>query len=196
MSNEVEMHSVEKEENQDNKKSGRSEMREFLSLMMYVAGVILLAIVLNKFVIQKVEVDGPSMNTTLKTGQQLLVEKVTYYFTDPKQGDIVVFTPPGYEDDTLYIKRVVGRPGDTVQVKDGYLYVNGEKYEDPQWTEPILNAGVAEDEVTVGEDEYFVVGDNRNNSSDSRDFGVVDKDRIMGKAVLRIWPIKKFGILH
>lgn len=190
MSKEIETQSVKQDVNQEN-----STMKEFFSLMVYVAGVIILAIVLNKFIIQKVEVDGPSMNTTLKTGQQLLVEKVTYYFSDPKQGDIVVFDSP-IEEDSLYIKRVIGVPGDKVQVKDGRIYLNGEEYEDPQWTEPILKAGVAEDEVTVGENEYFVVGDNRNDSSDSRDFGVISKDSIMGEAVLRIWPLNKFGVLH
>ena len=184
------------EQEDDKKKSEKSQMREFFSLILYVAGVVLLSIVLNKFVIQKVEVDGPSMNTTLKTGQQLMVQKVSYHFTDPKRGDIVVFQPPGYEDDTLYIKRVIGVPGDRVQIIDGYIYLNGKKYDDPQWREEILDPGIAEEEVTVGEGEYFVVGDNRNDSTDSREFGAVEKSRIMGEAVLRIWPLKKFGLLE
>ena len=184
------------EQQEGNKKSEKSQMREFFSLILYVAGVVLLSIVLNKFVIQKVEVDGPSMNTTLKTGQQLMVQKVSYHFTDPKRGDIVVFQPPGYEDDTLYIKRVIGVPGDRVQIIDGYIYLNGKKYDDPQWREEILDPGIAEEEVTVGEGEYFVVGDNRNDSTDSREFGAVEKSRIMGEAVLRIWPLKKFGLLE
>ena len=194
MNEQAEMKLAEQED--DKKKSEKSQMREFFSLILYVAGVVLLSIVLNKFVIQKVEVDGPSMNMTLKTGQQLMVQKVSYHFTNPKRGDIVVFKPPGYEDDTLYIKRVIGVPGDRVQIIDGYIYLNGEKYDDPQWTEEILDPGIAEEEVTVGEGEYFVVGDNRNDSMDSRDFGAVDKSRIMGEAVLRIWPLKKFGLLE
>ena len=184
------------EQQEGKKKSEKRQMREFFSLILYVAGVVLLSIVLNKFVIQKVEVDGPSMNTTLKTGQQLMVQKVSYHFTDPKRGDIVVFQPPGYEDDTLYIKRVIGVPGDRVQIIDGYIYLNGKKYDDPQWREEILDPGIAEEEVTVGEGEYFVVGDNRNDSTDSREFGAVEKSRIMGEAVLRIWPLKKFGLLE
>lgn len=183
---------IDLEENQPK----TSQIREFINLMLYVGSIIIIALLLNKFVIQKVEVDGPSMNTTLKTGQHLIVEKVTYYFNDPKREDIVVFTPPGYDDDTLYIKRVIGLPGDKVQVKDGYLYVNGKKYDDKHWTEEILDPGVAEEEVTVGENEYFVVGDNRNNSTDSREFGTVNKSSIMGKAVLRIWPFDKFGTLN
>ena len=194
MNEQAEMKLAEQED--DKKKSEKSQMREFFSLILYVAGVVLLSIVLNKFVIQKVEVDGPSMNMTLKTGQQLMVQKVSYHFTNPKRGDIVVFKPPGYEDDTLYIKRVIGVPGDRVQIIDGYIYLNGEKYDDPQWTEEILDPGIAEEEVTVGEGEYFVVGDNRNDSMDSRDFGAVDKSRIMGEAVLRIWPLNKFGLLE
>ena len=184
------------EQQEGKKKSEKSQMREFFSLILYVAGVVLLSIVLNKFVIQKVEVDGPSMNTTLKTGQQLMVQKVSYHFTDPKRGDIVVFQPPGYEDDTLYIKRVIGVPGDRVQIIDGYIYLNGKKYDDPQWREEILDPGIAEEEVTVGEGEYFVVGDNRNDSTDSREFGAVEKSRIMGEAVLRIWPLNKVGLLE
>lgn len=194
MNEQAEMKLAEQED--DKKKSEKSQMREFFSLILYVAGVVLLSIVLNKFVIQKVEVDGPSMNTTLKTGQQLMVQKVSYHFTDPKRGDIVVFQPPGYEDDTLYIKRVIGVPGDRVQIIDGYIYLNGKKYDDPQWREEILDPGIAEEEVTVGEGEYFVVGDNRNDSTDSREFGAVEKSRIMGEAVLRIWPLKKFGLLE
>ncbi|MDO5294824.1 MAG: signal peptidase I [bacterium] len=173
----------------------RSEMKEFINLLLYIVGVIIIALLLNKFVIQKVEVDGPSMNTTLKTGQHLIVEKVTYYFKDPKRSDIVVFTPPGYDDDTLYIKRVIGLPGDKIQIIDGYIYLNGSQYDDKQWMEEILDPGVAEEEITVGEDEYFVVGDNRNDSTDSREFGTIQKSSIMGKAVLRIWPLNKFGTL-
>ncbi len=184
--------------NQDeksNRSSERSQIREVVNLVVYVASIIVIAILLNKFVIQKVEVDGPSMNTTLKTGQHLIVEKVTYYFRDPKREEIVVFTPPGYEDDTLYIKRVIGVPGDKIQIIDGAIYLNGEKYDDKHWTEEILDPGIADEEITVGEDEYFVVGDNRNDSTDSREFGTIKKSSIMGKAVLRVWPFSKFGPL-
>lgn len=142
----------------------------------------------------KVTVVGNSMEDTLVDGSQVLVNRFTYNLTDPKSGDVIVFLPNGNEKSHYYIKRVVGVPGDKVQIIDGVLYVNGELF-DEQDTEAIKNAGLAEEEITVGEDEYFVLGDNRNSSEDSRyaNIGNIKKEYITGKAWFVIKPFSKMG---
>lgn len=184
----------QKKENVTEKKE-KNTMREMINLILYIGVVIIAAILLNKFVIQKVQVDGVSMRPSLENEEQLILEKVSYYFTDPDRYDIVVFNPPGYTKKTLYIKRIIGVPGDTVQVKDGCVYINDELLDESYGLEEMYDAGLASDSIVVGEDQYFVLGDNRNNSEDSRDLGLISKDRIVGKAVLRLWPLNKFGLL-
>lgn len=142
----------------------------------------------------KVTVVGNSMENNLMDGSQVLVNRFTYNLTDPKSGDVIVFLPNGNEKSHYYIKRVVGVPGDKVQIINGVLYVNGELF-DEQDTEVIKNAGLAEEEITVGEDEYFVLGDNRNSSEDSRyaNIGNIKKEYITGKAWFVIKPFSKMG---
>lgn len=172
-----------------------STTRDIINLVLYIGVVIITAILLNHFVIQKVEVSGHSMDTTLKEEQQLILEKVTYYFNEPERYDIVVFNPPNFDSDSLYIKRIIGLPGETVQIIDGKVYINGTELLESYAKEEILDPGIATDPVTVGENEYFVMGDNRNASSDSREFGVISRDSIHGRAVLRVWPLSDFGLL-
>ena len=107
------------------------------------------------------------MESTVSDGSQILVNRFIYNVKSPKSGDVIVFLPNGNEKSHYYVKRVIGVPGDKVQIKSGLLYVNGELY-DTEDTDTIKTAGVAEEEITVGEDEYFVLGDNRNSSEDSR----------------------------
>lgn len=142
----------------------------------------------------KVTVVGNSMENTLVDGSQVLVNRFTYNLTDPKSGDVIVFLPNGNEKSHYYIKRVVGVPGDKVQIIDGVLYVNGELF-DEQDTDAIKNAGLAEEEITVDEDEFFVLGDNRNSSEDSRyaNIGNIKKEYITGKAWFVIKPFSKMG---
>lgn len=183
------------EENKELEKSD-SWMKEIINMVLYIGIVIGLAILLNKFVIQKVEVDGHSMDYTLADEQQLILEKVSYYFKDPERFDIIVFHPEGMSSETLYIKRIIGLPGETIQIIDGKVYINGEVLEDPYAREAMYEAGIAEEPVHIGENQYFVLGDNRNGSQDSREIGLVEKDSISGRAVLRLWPINKFGLLN
>lgn len=131
----------------------------------------------------KVTVSGNSMEPAVSDGDSILVNRLIYALSDPKAGDVVVFLPNGNEKSHYYVKRVVAVPGDTVRIIDGVLYVNGEMY-DEEDTEAIVSAGLAEEEITVGEDEYFVLGDNRNSSEDSRyaNIGNVNKGYISGKA--------------
>lgn len=173
-----------------------SWVREILSTAAYLLLVVALTFLFVQFVGQRTHVNGDSMNVTLEDGDNLIVDKLSYRFTDPKRFDIVVF-PYQYQEKTYYIKRIIGMPGETVQVMDGMIFIDGEMLNETYGKETMQYAGVASDPVTLGEDEYFVLGDNRNNSSDSRDpsVGNIKKDQIIGKAFIRIWPLNKIGIL-
>lgn len=132
-------------------------------IILTIAAVIILV----SFFGFRVSVVGPSMAPTLENGEKILVNRFIYKLFDPKQNDLVVFLPNGNEKSHYYIKRVIGVPGDTVQIKDGAVYVNGEAFVEEVNVSAIENALLAEEEITVGEDEYFLLGDNRNNSEDS-----------------------------
>ncbi len=136
------------------------------------------------------------MAPTLRDGDNLVVEKLSYRFRNPGRYDVVVF-PFKYQEDTYYIKRVIGLPGETVQIQDGVIYVNGRSLNDEYGKEPIKNGGLASEAITLGEDEYFVLGDNRNNSADSREpsIGNISREDIIGRAILRIWPVADFCFL-
>ena len=171
--------------------------REIISTVLYLLAVVALTFLFVQFVGQRTHVNGDSMNATLEDGDNLIVDKISYRFKDPERFDIIVF-PYQYQENTYYIKRIIGMPGETVQVKDGMIYIDGEVLEESYGKEVMNHAGVAADPITLGEDEYFVLGDNRNNSSDSRDpsVGNIPEDQIVGKAFIRIWPLGKFGILR
>ena len=138
------------------------------------------------------------MEPQLRHEDNLIVDKITYRFREPERFDIIVF-PFEYEDNTFYIKRIIGLPGETVQIdRDGNIFINGEILEEGYGKEVIQEPGRAYEPITLGEDEYFVLGDNRNNSSDSRDMSVgnVRRDKIIGRAWLRIWPFDRFGFIR
>ena len=149
------------------------------------------------YVLQKTIVDGPSMEDTLHNGEHLLVEKISYHFDELKRFDIIVFYPYGRDNEEYYVKRIIGLPGETIQIKGSDIYINNEKLDEDFGKEPITLAGIAEEPLTLGDDEYFVMGDNREVSFDSRyeEVGPVSKENIGGRAILRIWPLNKFGLL-
>lgn len=149
------------------------------------------------YVVQRTIVDGPSMEDTLHSGEQLIVEKISYHFDQLKRFDIILFYPHGRENDEYYVKRIIGLPGETVQIKGSDIYINGKILKENYGKEPITYAGIAEEPITLGADEYFVLGDNREVSLDSRyeEVGPVSRENIGGRAILRIWPINKFGLL-
>lgn len=174
-----------------------SVMRELLGWLFYILIIIGLTYLIITYVGQRTRVSGSSMETTLSDGDNLIVDKISYRFQDPKRFDIVVF-PYKYEENTYYIKRIIGIPGDTVQVKDGYTYINGEQLaSDIYGAEVMIEAGTASEPVTLGEDEYFVLGDNRNHSLDSRDpsVGILKREDLIGKAWVRIYPFDKMGVI-
>ena len=174
-------------------------MKEAVSTLLYLLAVLCLTWLVIQFVGQRTEVDGSSMEPTLSHGDNLIVDKISYRFRDPERFDIIVF-PFRYKENTYYIKRIIGLPGETVQIDEqGNIYIDGEKLEESYGREIIKpeNIGIAAEPVTLGEDEYFVMGDNRNNSTDSRTevVGNIRRDEIIGRAWVRVWPVSKFGVL-
>ena len=175
-----------------------SILRELGGWILYILIIIGLTYLIITFVGQRTRVSGSSMETTLHNGDNLIVDKLSYRFRDPKRYDIIVF-PYKYEENTYYIKRITGMPGETLQIKDGYVYIDGEQLtSDIYGNELIEDPQTAEDPVTLGEDEYFVMGDNRNHSMDSRDpsVGVLKKSDLMGRAWVRIYPFNNVGVIR
>ena len=175
-------------------------MRELLNTAIYLLCVLGAVWLVITFVGQRTEVEGASMENTLHNGDNLIVDKLSYRFHDPERFDIIVF-PFQYKENTYYIKRIIGLPGETVQIMDdGSIYINGEKLEENYGMEVIKpeTIGRAAEPIELGDDEYFVMGDNRNNSSDSRTdmVGNIKRENIIGKAWLRIWPVSDFGVLQ
>lgn len=181
---------------EDFEEKERGVLHEILSFLIYVAVVVGATFLIIHFVGQRTYVSGSSMENTLSDGDNLIVDKITYRFSDPQRFDIIVF-PFRYEDHVYYIKRIIGLPGETVQITDGDIYIDGEILQESYGREVIKDSGLASEPIVLGEDEYFVLGDNRNDSTDSRDpsVGVIHRDEIIGRAWLRIWPLDKFGVL-
>ncbi len=172
-------------------------LKDLLGMSLYLLGILILTFLVIQYVGQRTVVQGTSMETTLMNGDNLIVDKLTYRFHEPKRFDIVVF-PYQQGKDTYYIKRVIGLPGDSVYIDEvGDIYINDEKLLEGYGKEVILDPGMAADTIFLGADEYFVLGDNRNASADSRDpsVGVIKRDRIIGRAWFRIYPFHSFGFI-
>lgn len=174
----------------------RSIIRELFGWIVYILIIVGLTYLIITFVGQRTRVSGSSMETTLSDGDNLIVDKISYRFGEPKRYEIIVF-PYQYEENTYYIKRIIGLPGETVQVMDGDVYINGQKLDENYGNEAMQDPGIAGEPITLGEDEYFVLGDNRNHSADSRDdsVGVLHRKDLLGRAWIRIWPFNKFGVI-
>ena len=172
-------------------------VKEIISTILYILVVLLGTYLLITFVGQRTSVSGSSMEPTLSNNDQLILDKISYRFSEPQRFDIIVF-PFQYAENTFYVKRIIGLPGETVQIDlQGNIYINGQILNEDYGKETINFAGLAVEPITLGDDEYFVMGDNRNNSSDSRDpsVGNIRRSNIIGKAWVRIWPLNKFGVL-
>lgn len=169
--------------------------KEILSWIACFVIAIAAALFIVTFIGQRVEVDGQSMEDTLQDKDNLICDKISYRFSDPERFDIVII----YPDDTKqkrWIKRIIGLPGEEVRIdEEGNIYINGEILEEDYGKEVIQDAGLASQTIKLGEDEYWVMGDNRNHSSDSRVIGPVPRSRILGKAFIRIYPFSKFGLI-
>lgn len=197
----------------------KSTLGAIVELVAIVAFAVGLALLIQAFVVKPFQIPSGSMIPTLKVGQRVLVERVGYHFGDPEIGDIVVFNPPegagdiarcGIEprppeqacsepvdqaDDTNFIKRVVATPGDTLRVEDGKAIVNGEPIDD-DYARPCGGSPICDlpEEITIPPDHYFMMGDNRGSSKDSREWGPVPDDWIIGQAFATYWPIDRIGL--
>ena len=171
-------------------------IKELSGWLLYIVLIIAFTWCVVTFVGQRTEGSGSSMETSLSDKDQLIVDKMTYRFRDPKRYEIVVF-PYQYQENTYYIKRIIGLPGETVQILSGMVYIDGMRLDEHYGNEIMENPGIAEEPLTLGEDEYFVLGDNRNNSSDSRasDVGLIHRKDLIGRAWIRVWPLSQIGVI-
>lgn len=171
----------------------RGFLREALETIVLVAAIYALVNLASvRFI-----VEGPSMQPNFETGQVLVVSRVNYLLGDPQRGEIIVFNPPGQSpEDPPYIKRVIGLPGETVEIRDTNVYINGVKLEEPYINEPCSEDRCPDKTWELGANEYFMMGDNRNHSSDSRVFSTpVTRDRIIGEALIRYWPPEDWALV-
>lgn len=165
-------------------------LREIIDTILFVVIIFTLVNLLSsRFV-----VDGISMQPTFETGQYILVSRANYLFAEPQRGDIVVFHYPANPDQD-YIKRLIGVPGDTIELRNQQVYVNGVQLNEPYINEPCEARNCPDRSWTLGTDEFFLMGDNRNHSSDSRSFGGVNRQFIVGEALVRYFPIQDIGVV-
>ena len=162
-----------------------------------VASVLVLAVFVVLFFCHRVTVAGQSMEPTLAASDVVLVNRVTYHFDDPSRFDVVVFEKENNSAVKKYVKRVIGLPGETVQIIEEMIYIDGVPLEGEAGLEHVTLAGLASDPVVLGADEYFVLGDNRDSSEDSRfsNIGNVNKSQIVGKVWFRVSPISRIGFV-
>lgn len=180
------------------KKISASLLREIFVWIFDIAVVLIIAFALVHFIGEKTSIIGESMAPTLENDDVVIINKFIFEVSAPDRNDIVVFKPYGNEKLHYYIKRVIGLPGETLQIIDGKVYINGELLEENFDVDYIDNPGLASNPITLGVDEYFVLGDNRNNSEDSRfaEIGNVNIEDIEGKAWFRISPKSKIGFIE
>jgi signal peptidase I len=173
---------------------GYSPLREIIGTLIFCVAVFtLLRLAMPGSVVQ-----GRSMQPSFSDGQRILISRIDYLFGQPQRGDIIVFNSPRplSPNEPPLIKRVIGLPGDVVEVIDTMLYINGELLDEPYINEPCNPSWCRDNRWELGTDEYFVMGDNRNNSNDSRRFGPVRRGNIIGEALFRFWPPQSFGTVQ
>ena len=176
-------------------------MMEFISSVVEfiktVAIIIVIAFFVRFYLVQPFVVDGSSMEPNFHNGEYLLVDKITYRLRQPQRGDVIVFHPPP-SPTFNYIKRIIGLPGDKIDIKDGEIFINGVKLQEPYLEDErtiVRVSDFANVDKKLGSEEYFVLGDNRDHSSDSREWGTLPKANIIGRAWLVIFPQKYFGFV-
>lgn len=175
-------------------KDGKKKMNPILEWVVIIAIAVAAALFINFVIIINSVVPSGSMETTIMTGSRMMGLRVTYWFSDPQRGDIIVFKYPDDPSEN-FVKRVIGTPGDTVEIIGGVTYVNGEKLDEPYLKETPVPRDFGPYEVP--EDSYFVMGDNRNNSNDARFWKntYVPRSSVLGKALFVYWPINRIGAL-
>lgn len=165
-------------------------IKEVIIWVVEIIAVILLAYFLVEYAVEKTTVVGESMETTLQEGDKIVINKLAYRFSKPKRFDVIVFKQSGKEHSYYNIKRIIGLPGETVQINDGVVYINDEPIKEKSAVDVIKNPGLSVEPILLEDKEYFVLGDNRNLSEDSRfaNIGNVVFDDIIGKAWIRLKP--------
>lgn len=169
---------------QEKKRLDPRLLKDGVELLVGSAVAVFLAFVLVFSVGMRTSVIGDSMEPVLYNGQEILMNRILYRISMPKRGDVIVFLPNGNQNSHFYVKRVVGLPGETVQIRDGNVYIDGVMLAEDERFDKIIDPGIAQNELFLSTDEFFVLGDNRNSSEDSRsgNIGAVKKDTIIGKA--------------
>lgn len=167
-------------------------LKEALGWVRDIGIAVIVALLITRFVVTRTLIPTGSMIPTIQINDNIIINRVPFYFTDPKAGEIVVF-----HHDKELIKRVIGVPGDTLDIKDGNVYINGELLDEPYLYEPNSTYSFMMDDIEfpleIPEDMYFMMGDNRNNSEDSRYYGMIHRDAIYAKSWFRIWPLNRLG---
>lgn len=176
-------------------KSKPNIKKNLIAFGICVVIAIVIALFITNFVASHTKVEGNSMESTLENGDDIIVEKFSYLTNNPERYDIIVFRE---SESVNYIKRVIALPGETIQITEGKIYINERAIFDAYGNAKMEDGGIAEKPIKLGQDEYFVLGDNRNASKDSRDkaVGVIKRDQIIGKAWLRVLPFDNFGKLE
>jgi len=170
----------------------KSRLRELSNLLFFFIAVYALL----EMAVPRSVVVSVSMQPNLVEGQRLLISRVSYMFNKPQRGEIVVFEPNAYTpDEDRLIKRLIGLPGEKIEFRKQWVYINGAKLTEPYLNEPCQSDYCPDQTWNLGGDEYFFMGDNRNHSRDSRAFGVIKRKQIVGRAILRWWPPAEWGIL-
>ena len=174
-----------------------SKLRKVLIWVFEIVVTLIFVVLTSMMLFQSVTMQESSMEPTLAVGSQYFVNKLAYKTSSPKRGDIIVFRTNGSDDAALHVRRVIGLPGETIQIVNGRILINGEAYKEGKDFPSINNPGMAANAITLEAGEYFVLGDNRNNSEDSRyaDIGKVNKKYITGKLWFQISPRKEIGLL-
>ena len=173
----------------------KAALREFFQMIVIPVA---LALFCGKVLIVNANIPSGSMENTIHPGDRVIGSRLAYLSQDPQRSDIIIFKFPD-DESQVFIKRIIGLPGETVQVVDGCAYIDGELLEsDIYGAELMEDSGIAGELLTLKEDEYFVLGDNRNHSSDSRDpsVGILTREDLLGKAWVRIYPFDKMGVIR
>lgn len=168
--------------------------REFVEMVVFAVAIFTLF----ELAMPRSIVDGRSMEPNFVNGQRLVISRVHYWLGDPERGDIIVFNSPKprSENESALVKRLIGLPGDTIEFIDQQLYINGQLVNEPYISEPCSKYRCEDEVWHLGSDEYFMMGDNRNVSNDSRAFGPVPQENVVGEVLLRYWPLEQIGIVQ
>jgi signal peptidase I len=177
----------------------KTALSSLYEIIKTVTFVLLTAFLIRYFLIQPFVVEGQSMEPNFHNNEYLIIDKLSYKFHEPNRGDIIIFQAPNAPQYD-YIKRVIGRPGETIKIANNKIYINNQPI-DETYLQPNERTLINQDpkmtmERTLGPNEFFVLGDNRQHSSDSREFGILDKSKILGRVWVTVYPWDDFSLIH